>query len=147
MCRNSCSLRWVYLERETSCLLLSYLGWYKKLGKIQFLFSVPHLECNVRLCHMLLRADQLWRLNTLYPSERDPLSHFKRLGGREQSLPGVRKKHFGVESAVGKPLCFTLVYSVYMVWPRKLSPVLYVLFKESCQMGCLHNPHKLKGLI
>lgn len=98
-----------YLEWEPSCLLLCHIRWYKKHGKIQFLFSVPHLECNVWLCHMLSRADQLWLLNTLYPSERDPISHFKRLGGREQSLPRVRRRN-GVESAVGKkPLLFTLV--------------------------------------
>lgn len=76
---------------------MSYIRFYEKHGKTQFLFSVPHLECNVWLCHMLSRADQLWLLNTLYPFERDPISHFKRLGAREQSLPRVRiKKKMGL---------------------------------------------------
>lgn len=78
--------------------LWCYIRQYKKHRKIHFLFLMPHLECNVWLCHMLSRADQLWLLNTLYPSERDPISHFKRLGDREQSLPrGEDKKKQGWE--------------------------------------------------
>lgn len=102
-------------------LLLCYIRWYKKPGKIQFLFSVPHLECNVWLCHMLSRADQLWLLKTLYPSERDPISHFKRLRRREQSLPGVKRKK-GAESAVGKPLRVTLVLQCLHGLPQEASP-------------------------
>lgn len=63
-------------------------------------------------------------LNTLYPFERDPISHFKRLGAREQSLPGVRikKKKNGVASAVGKPRRFTLVLQCLHGLPQEASP-------------------------
>lgn len=66
----------------------------------------------MRLCHMLLRADQLWRLNTLYPSERDPLSHLKRLGGREQSLPRVRRKYLELRVLL-ENLCVSHWFTVF----------------------------------
>lgn len=97
---------------------------------------MPHLECNVWLCHMLSNADQLWLLNTLYPPERDPILHFKRLRGREQSLHGVRMKN-GVESAVGKPRRFTLLLQYLRGLPLGTFPlVLYVCLREGCQVGC-----------
>lgn len=135
-----------YPEMQLSCLLLCHTRQYKKPGKILifFFFSMPHLECNVWLCHMPLRADQLWLLNTLHPSERDPLSHFKRLEGREQSLQRGEERKNWIESDAGKPLCFTLVYSVYVARSKKLSPVLYVCFKL---IGCLHSSHKGKACI
>lgn len=61
---------------------------------------------------MLLRADQLWRLNTLYPSERDPLSHLKRLGGREQSLPRVRRKYLELRVLL-ENLCVSHWFTVF----------------------------------
>lgn len=82
---------------------------------------MPHLECNVWLCHMLSRADQLWLLNALYPSERDPISYFKGLGGREQSFHGVRREKKGAESAVGKPQRFTLVLQCLHGLPQEAS--------------------------
>lgn len=81
---------------------------------------MPHLECNVWLCHMLSRADQLWLFNTLYPSERDPISYFYRLEGREQSLPWARRKN-GVENTVGKPPYFTLALQCLHGLPQEVS--------------------------
>lgn len=89
------------------------------------LFSVPHLECTVWFCHMLSRAEQLWLLNILYPTEGDPISHFKRLGDREQSLLRVRRKS-GVVRALGKPLHFTLVFQCLQGLPQEVSSVPYV---------------------
>lgn len=87
---------------------LCSIRWCRMPGKIQHLFSVSHFECNVWLCHMLLRADQLWLFNALYPCERDPISHFQRLEGTEQSLHRGKRKNW-VEGALGKPLRFTLL--------------------------------------
>lgn len=104
--------------------LMSYIRCYEKHGKTQFLFSVPHLECNVWLCHMLSRADQLWLSQYTLSLWKRPNFTFQKIRGQrtKPSWGEDKKKKNGVASAVGKPRRFTLVLQCLHGLPQEASP-------------------------
>lgn len=83
-CHTFTTLTSYRADRGRSSCCAAWDGLKVKGGAIfSFFLSVPHLESNVRLCHMLLRADQPQFLNALLASEKGLNFKFQKIKGAE----------------------------------------------------------------
>lgn len=57
---------------------------------------------------MLLRADQLWLLNVIYPPRKKTQFHVLEKIKGQRTKPSRREDENEIESAVGTPSCFTV---------------------------------------
>lgn len=75
---------------------------------------------------MLLRADQLWLLNVIYPPRKKTQFHvFEKIKG-QRTKSSRQEDENEIESAVGTPLCFTLVLQYLQGLPQEPSPLSFM---------------------